>query len=290
MEPNPSDQSRPDSAVWNANDDLFNLSILCRLEPRNKAASQVLAFNRHKASRVVTLSTEHGAAVEMLQVGFQEPKQRRGLVMFGRYPGCSVQFPDPKVSLDHCYLDLNPMSGVLMVYNTSKNGTTWLDSEQVLTPPHRAMVSYHSKTLRVHRASFQIHWPKIAERDLPQYQSRILALACSLHADREIFDLTDLEHDLVSLPPTAPATRPASRHATPFSEPNDNQNPIKLEELGRGAYGIVWKAVERLTGNLIAIKQLHKTTHNRMLLEREITHMSGLRHVRIAPFYPFSSY
>ena len=199
-------------------------------------------------------------------------------------------FPDTKVSLDHCYIDLNPMAGVLMIYNTAKNGTTWLDGEQVVLPPHRAMIFHHSKTLRVRGASFEIRWQKIAKKSLQLYQSRMLALASQLHADPEIFDLTDLEQDLVSAPPTAPATRPGSRCSTPFSEPDESQGSVKVEELGRSAYGIVWKAVERLTGNFIAVKQLHRTVDNLKLLEREIKNMTDLRHVSFLPHGMFAFY
>ncbi len=173
-----------------------------------------------------------------------------------------------------------------MVYSTSRHGTTWLDGEQVAHPPHRAMIFDHSRTLRIHDASFQISWPNIPRADHSRYRSRLLALASQLRSDPEIFDLTDLENDLISAPNTAPATRPASPHGTPFGEVNEDQDHVKVEELGRGSYGTAWKAIDRLTGNFIAVKQLHRTTENLEGLRREINHMRALRRVCLSLLFP----
>ena len=197
--------------------------------------------------------------------------------MFGRYPSCSVQFPQGQVSLDHCYIDLSPLSGIPVLYDTSRHHTTWLDGQQVADPPYRAMVPHHAHSLRVHGASFQINWPKIAPEDLALYQSSILSTAKQIHADRDVWDLTDLEVDFSSLPPTVPGTRPSTRSGTPSNEPRD-EGPIKSEELGRGAYGIVWKAVNRFTGEFLAVKQIQKTRDNTRLV-REVKIMRNLRHV-----------
>ena len=85
------------------------------------------------------------------------------------------------------------------------------------------------------------------------YQSRILDLAKRLHAASDTFDLTDLEFDLSSLPPTAPTTAPGSRHLTPAGAQR-KEGPFKMKELGRGTSGIVWKAVDRVTGGFFAVK------------------------------------
>ena len=122
--------------------------------------------------------------------------------------------------------------------------------------------------------------------DLSRYRSRLLALASQLRPDPEIFDLTDLENDLISAPNTAPATRSASRHGTPFGDVNEDQDHIKVKELGRGSYDTVWKAIERLTGNFIAVKQLHRTTENLEALKQEINHMRTLQHVCLSFLFP----
>ena len=136
------------------NNDTGDLSVLCWLEPRNNTACEVMAFNQKKAERVDRLSTENGRAVEMLKIKLEEPKQRRGLVMFGRHPGSSIEFPNKKISLDYCYIDLNPQTGVLILHNTSRHYTTWLDSEQVVNPPYRAMLPHYTQSLRIHGATF----------------------------------------------------------------------------------------------------------------------------------------
>ena len=161
-------------STMSADNNSGDLSILCRLESGDQPAGDVLAFNQKKADRVFRLSTEYGIAVEMLQVRLEEPRHRRRLLMFGRYPRCSIQFPNTQISLHHCYIDL---SGVLMLYDISRHPTMWLKSEQITSPPYWAMVPYHAQSLRVHGASFQIHWPEIAQDDLAQYQSQKLALA-----------------------------------------------------------------------------------------------------------------
>ena len=110
-------------------------------------------------------------------------------------------------------------------------------------------------------------------------------MAKQLHADREVFDLSDLEVDLKFLPPTAPGTRPNTRSGTPSNEPRD-EGPIEVEELGRGAYGIVWKAVDRFTGEFLAVKQIRKTRDNTLLV-REVKNMHSLQHVRpLSTCYP----
>ena len=56
----------------------------------------------------------------------------------------------------------------------------------------------------------------------------------------------------------------------------------KLEEIGRGGFGIVYKARHRLDGNIYAIKKiklaekLHSEEKRRIL--REVTHLSSFNH------------
>jgi FHA domain len=126
--------------------------------------------------------------------------------MFGRYPNCSVEFSTTKVSLDHCYIDVNPRSGVPMLHDTSRHHTTWLDGEQVTNPPYRAMVPHQAQRLRIHTASFQIRWSMVPREHASEHHFMLLRLAQKLHNDREVFNLTDLEADLETFPDTAPAT------------------------------------------------------------------------------------
>ena len=182
------------SNPWETNDDWRH--VLCHLEPKNDLAKRVLAHNRRKPGRVAALSTEHGVSSEMLQNRLKEqPKQRRGLLMFGRYPNCSVECPTNQISLDHCHISLNPRSGVPMLFDTSRHHTTWLDGEQLIEPPYRAMVPQRAQRLRIHTASFQIHWPRVPRHNLSEHQSLLLRLAAKIQSDNDVFDLTDLELD-----------------------------------------------------------------------------------------------
>lgn len=59
----------------------------------------------------------------------------------------------------------------------------------------------------------------------------------------------------------------SSRYATDFEE---------IEEIGRGGFGIVCKALHRLDGNIYAIKKMKMSDKSYSKIRREITYLSSL--------------
>jgi hypothetical protein len=255
---------------------------VCFFEPGNALARQIVDFNRDQPGRVVRRPNHHGDLRDVIQVRFQEPEQRRGLVMFGRGPTCSIRIPTGlRANLDQCYIDINPETGILMLCDTSRYHHTWLDQEKVVNPPRRAMVAYHTKSFKLQGASFDVLWPSFYQNAIPEYMSRLLALGKQLRDVVCTLDLMDVDTDLDDAPAAVPAAEPAlrllQRECSPCDLPMDEPH-VKLEELGRGSYGVVSKAVVKRTGNFIAVKEL-KRCQSPEYLKREIEHMSNLKHV-----------
>ena len=259
-------------------DEAYYCSVLLWLEPRNEQAKAILEANRHKQNRVTSITTEPDMTVDMIQINLTEPKQRRGFLTFGRHPGCSISLCDSKISLEHCYIDINKSSLELLLCHTSRNSTTWLDGEAVQKPPKRAMIYGHSTTMKIRSANFKIHWPKISDKKMEAYRRSKLTHALRQQDMSERFDLTDLEWDIESVAPTVAGTRPPSRPLTPFREQVHDGSPVKVEELGRGAFGTLYRAVDRISGDFVAVKKFHDVKRGIASFQRELKMIVNLRH------------
>ena len=211
-------------------------------------------------------------------------------MVFGRHPSCGVKFKDSKVGSEHCFVDINPSSGELLLCDTSRHHSTILDNETVRNPPSRAMVYQHARYFKVSSAVFEIHWPCIPGERLQEYSRMKIAAARRLREDADrLFDLTDLEWDLNSTPSTAISTRPPTRQATPSPDQPSGRGPIQISKLGQGSFGIVYKAVDRISANFVAVKEFNvdifsnaKVNSKAQVMEtfeREISIMRDLKHV-----------
>ena len=69
---------------------------------------------------------------------------------------------------------------------------------------------------------------------------------------------------------------------------NHDRSHVKREELGHGAFGIVYKAVERLNGDFIAVKQLSSTESDLDTVKNEVEILGRLRHVSSVPLLAIS--
>ena len=75
----------------------------------------------------------------------------------------------------------------------------------------------------------------------------------------------------------------------------NNKSPLKLVEtyykiqkiLGKGAFGVVYKAFELCTGRIVAIKQIPVNTENRKYVIKEIELLKNLDHPNIVKYYRF---
>ena len=258
-------------------------NVLFYLEAKNESASAVIQNNPHRA---VSLRSVANVRIKTLCIRVNEPNQRRGLVVFRRHPNCRVKFKDPKVAGEHCFIDINPLSGELLLCDTSRDRSTGLDNEMVRNPAKRAMVYHHARHLKVSAAIFEIHWPSIPDDKLTYYCQMKVAAARRLREDPErIFDLTDMGWDLVSVPPTADPTR----QATPSADNPFRRGPIAISKLGQGSYGTVYKAVDRITADFVAVKEFnanvlgndgdHAKAQVMEAFKREIIMMKDLRNV-----------
>ena len=75
----------------------------------------------------------------------------------------------------------------------------------------------------------------------------------------------------------------------------NNKSPLKLVEtyykiqkiLGKGAFGVVYKAFELCTGQIVAIKQIPVNAENRKYVIKEIELLKSLEHPNIVKYYRF---
>ena len=250
-------------------------SVLFWLEPKNSPASAAL----QDRGRVRSVITKYSGEKDMLEIQLLERKNdSHGLIAFGRHPRCGIWIEDKGVSLEHCYIDINPSSGELLLCHMSQRSTTWLDNERVENPPKRALVFNHAKIVTIGTTIFKIHWPPVPEGKMHEFRKSKIARAAGLLADPDYFDLTDLEWDIYTAPPTQPLTRLPSVASTPSREPLLGPGPIEIAELGSGAFGRVNVAVDRINGDFVAVKLVRKR-ETYPPVEREIDILCKLDHV-----------
>ena len=257
------------------------LDSLLYLEPKNVSAFKTMVCN---PGRVIELDRAADIRIKVLRIKFDEPNQRRGLVIFGRHPRSGVRLNDLKVASEHCFIDINPSSGELLLCDTSRSHQTYLDDEPVANPASRAMVYRRAKFLRIRAAIFEIHWPPVPRDRLQEYSRFKIAAGRRLRDDPDrLFTLTDLEWDVDSVPSTVLSTRRPTRSSTPFADRPPGTEAIIINIIGQGSFGVVYKAVNRYTAEPLAVKEIAASHISKVSLigsfEREIQMMKDLRHV-----------
>ena len=112
-------------------------TLLFWLEPINKHATE--AVQAQPSGRRAEVQA-NGVWANWITIRLQEPRQRKGHVTFGRDFGCTIRFPKAHKSVSglHCYIDINSVSGELVLYAIASQPTTWLDGEQISIPRFRS--------------------------------------------------------------------------------------------------------------------------------------------------------
>lgn len=226
----------------------------------------------------------NGVWSHCIEVKLEEPRQPKGHIMFGRNSICTVRFPKAQKSVSsmHCYIDINRTSGELLLCTLASQPTTWLDGEQVgiprfrSDPPQtRAMVYQKSKRFQIAEAVFNIMWPQIGKQRMDTYhQAKIERVGKRDHQDQDD-ELTDFEFamKLDSACSTRAPTRAGTRQSTPFGVEPLDRCPIRVKELGSGAYGTVHLAVDRMSADFVAVKSFNsKQGKERTAKEAEARH------------------
>jgi cell division control protein CDC15 len=76
---------------------------------------------------------------------------------------------------------------------------------------------------------------------------------------------------------------------------NQNKTPLRLVEtyykiqkiIGKGAFGVVYKAFELCSGRIVAIKQIPVNSENKKSVIKEIELLKNLEHPNIVKYYNF---
>ncbi|PGH19522.1 serine/threonine protein kinase [Polytolypa hystricis UAMH7299] len=233
-------------------------SALFTLKPLNLAAQDVVNNPDHQ-QLVSVLESEDKQRVLGLDIGPRvSSMSRQCLAKLGRARDCDIAILGRHISSVQC--DFHVLdNGMVMLRDQSSFGTTQIvpgeDDKSHPTPfelgRSRQVVVLPGKntTFKIGAsedgAMFELIWHGNAREKL---KSQLGDLYGTESDDRRA--RTEPEPDLA---PTVAPTRPTTRiHTPPRGSLPIRYHPI--EQIGSGAYGVVWRAVDMDTGRLIALK------------------------------------
>ena len=211
----------------------------------------------------ITIADPLGKLVKKpaLRVTFQPDQSIEepvGLVGFGSSHQCHVRLPTDVVSSIHCrvYAQLNSGPRVWLVDDTSELGTQIQDDEEFggelsRTVHGRRQAAQGLSNIKIGPYSFQFRAP-FSESESRRYE------------------------DWFSLNRPIPVTRSILTRQLGGLE----YECFRLNRVGEGGNGVVYKYMERTTGLLMAIKEERfKTKEHKAQIMKEIDFMKNLRHV-----------
>ena len=258
-------------------------SVLFWLEPVNQLAVDVVL---EQSPGRCAKAEVNGLPAKYIEVKLEEPRQPKGHVMFGRNSRCAIRFPKSQLSVSsfHCYVDINPTSGELVLCAIASQPTTWLDGDQIGVPRFqhdplrtRAMVYQKSRRLQIAEAVFNVLWPQINRQRTDIYRRAKLFHVGKTRQPDDDDELTDFEFamKLKSACYSLAPTRPTTRQITPSgAEVVVDRGPIRIKCLGSGAYGTVHLAVDRMNADYVAIKSFNQGQR----VERDVEEAAAVAH------------
>jgi FHA domain len=219
--------------------------------PDNKIRCEVDPTSRRGRTRGPTNTPPPGLEDEKMKLcitlGHPQKQPSRSFTTFGRSKdSCDIAIDFPTVSFEHCHLEYDPSSQIILLRDTSTNGTFFGSNSKWCTYPYRALLAVRDMNLlteyiKIDAAEFALR-PAVnagtpAHKSLLEQPNR-----CS---QRRLNDpsLTEVKSDARSYRPTMQMTRRGK-----FLHAPEGFEIQRLAVLGSGAHGTLYKALDMHTG------------------------------------------
>ncbi|GKT83837.1 calmodulin-binding protein kinase [Colletotrichum tofieldiae] len=192
-----------------------------------------------------------------------EPRDARIGFVFGSDPAvCDILLDKDAargISKKQFAIHVTQEHGVLLIINRSRNktnvetrslGKLALSSRRALQENESVRVSLGLYDIEIRLPNHSAHWG--------EYRKHLHDFTTKISSQVPVFENLELE--------SGPSASTASWTVSPYQ---------LQHHVGSGAYGVVYRAVHRVTGDVVAIKQLGKQEHMRFeeaMLLRSITH------------------
>ncbi|KAI9789619.1 MAG: hypothetical protein M1816_005928 [Peltula sp. TS41687] len=256
-----------------------------RYLPSSYASQDVLAADedtRESTPSVCSERTDNGRTCSRLRLTFEvKPKDIQGGFVFGSDPNvCDILLGQRTdgISRQHFNIQFGAGGEVLTLNDTSKHGTTvWYNGNRKDQPrTHFTWILFRDCTIEVQIGpgeEFQFE-VKLATHVLCKEEYQYHLASYLKEAGNAIGPLGLL--DIRSQDSTAAPTKPSGL--------TDNAIYRKVEKLGSGEFGTVYKALDVSTGHVYAAK-----VFRRGHWQQEVEVLSGLSHEHIVRFEDYTS-
>ncbi|KAI5794064.1 hypothetical protein FPQ18DRAFT_163482 [Pyronema domesticum] len=276
--------------------------IMCYLTPHSAVASQVVSTTADIDRNLYSVISSNGIhnPTELclpLQPG---PKDPRAGYVFGRQLKCDFVMPKTytKISNQHCRI-YQTTSGALMLEDTSTNGT-WVDGHLLKkTGKETKRVLGHSTFIKLvdgggdkEEIVFSVRLPRPPEPEsripntnvLPRAINRNAAAAArdpfARQSDKNRRDDTRDSHCMDAQPEL-------------IAWPGDTKYTLS-RAIGKGAFAEVYKAYERASGGVVAVKIIQKKSmatngrqENADRIQKEVSILEKLDHPNIVKYIEY---
>ncbi|KAI9768629.1 MAG: hypothetical protein M1840_004826 [Geoglossum simile] len=267
---------------------------LFSLCPRNERAERVVSHPNNSHHRVSIL--DGGRLTYAIGIGFHtRGKSSTTLATLGRGVDVDIFVEGNSVSKLQCSFEINPGTGVVMLYDRSHCCTTRVSGENVMPFEYgrvrRVLVQRGLNTVigmggeRCDLVQFELVW----YRDHGQTAETIKSVeALSYH---------QVENPRLTQTMDVAATELSSRRETRPHTPGNLQLKMRYvmrERLGSGQFGIVYKAIDVDSGKFMAVKIIRRPTEALeqeqwkaslyFALKREVETLSRIYHPYIVDY------
>ena len=264
-------------------------SVLFHLKPRNKQAEQVVA---HTSNEYLTSRLPDNTLV--IDVGYQNSDSQDVIATMGRGNDAHIFVGGISISKVQCSFEIVKESNVIMVCDRSRRQNTHISGPGAISFEHgrTRQVAIWKKLNTIlgigGRAPgtilFDIVWREDPKSAAQKLNARRIANMAVKEPPRLARTGSDLETVMPSFMPTM------------LNTPGPGQLKMryfKIDDLGQGKFGSVFKCIDVDTGKFLAVKLLRQpdntseeATRKRSLhcsLKREVEALSNLNHVCISP-------
>ncbi len=241
----------------------LSASVIIVLIPASPDAIAAISMARN-ASHVAHLSVRKGwrpQQVLLWDFDVQPKDLGRGLTFGSDSKKCDIQLPSGIVTTRHFSINFNPSSGILLVINNSSHGL--VAGKRHLGNRGASQVIEHGMTIVYNDYKF-IAYFKERGRSQQLYDERLRSYLGFLL--------------------TGSPARVMSTHSTPLVVRERIGSYLEIAKLGKGGFGEVALLTHERTGDVFAAKSIRKERHNAAEIEKEISTLKRLRHVRILAF------
>ncbi|KAI9848286.1 MAG: hypothetical protein M1837_000550 [Sclerophora amabilis] len=228
--------------------------------------------------------------VNALRIGLDMPSKVPGrLITFGRDPRCSdVILLDRATSMEQCFFFRNEKSQAILLRDTSGWGNTFLSVSTIHrniryrywlqgNPKQRVLLPDRKIMLVICTAIFDLIWPQSSDEDNSVGETH--------RAPEQRQSAPELGWTtLISTRPRGCPYEIKSTHTPELGETARIDDHARLNILGQGNYGVVYRTLDLETGNVWAVKTINVRMDDvqfRRILRRGVDLLATLQHEHI---------